>query len=279
MIVGLVHPGRMGAALGALLVANGHEVRWCPDGRSPGTAERAAAAGLTATPFADLLAAPVVLSVCPPAAASTVATTVAEAGYPGVYVEANAISPARTQAISGLFNNPAVRVVDGGIVGPPPRPGHSGVRLYLSGPADAVDLVSGLFDGTAAKAVGLGPEVGTASALKMAFGSFQKTSRALAAVSHALAADFGVTEHLRAEAEAMGGNALADPGHFPNAAALAWRWGPEMREVADALRAAGLPPELAEGSAAVLARRTPDRDDFTLDTPTALTHLHHHPEP
>jgi 3-hydroxyisobutyrate dehydrogenase-like beta-hydroxyacid dehydrogenase len=273
MIVGLLHPGRMGAALGALLTAAGHEVRWCPDGRSAGTAARAEAAGLTPVPLPELLAAPVVLSVCPPAAATDVATQVA--GYTGIYVEANAISPHRTVAIADLLTT--ATVVDGGIIGPPPQDGAT-ARLYLSGPAAALTQVASLFAGTAATPIEIGPEPGKASALKMAYGSFTKTSQALAAVSHALAADHGVTEHLLAEAQDLGRPALASPGQLPSAAARAWRWSPEMREVADALRARSLPADLAEAAAAVLTRWSADRDDFSLDLDTTLTHLHESPQ-
>lgn len=47
MRVGLVHPGEMGAAIGAMLVEHGHAVLWHAEGRSEQTARRAAAAGLT----------------------------------------------------------------------------------------------------------------------------------------------------------------------------------------------------------------------------------------
>ena len=41
MIVGLLHPGEMGSAIGAALVAGGHEVIWASDGRSAATRDRA----------------------------------------------------------------------------------------------------------------------------------------------------------------------------------------------------------------------------------------------
>ena len=47
MRVGLLHPGEMGAAIGAMLVECGHVVLWLPQDRSEQTARRAAAAGLT----------------------------------------------------------------------------------------------------------------------------------------------------------------------------------------------------------------------------------------
>ena len=66
-----------------------------------------------------------ILSICPPHAALEVARSAA--GFDGVYVDANAISPLRAQEIAALHP----RFVDGGIVGGPPR--EPGTTLYLSG--------------------------------------------------------------------------------------------------------------------------------------------------
>ena len=50
--VGLLHPGAMGASVGAALVAGGARVLWAADGRSPETKRRAEEAGLV--PVDDL---------------------------------------------------------------------------------------------------------------------------------------------------------------------------------------------------------------------------------
>jgi 3-hydroxyisobutyrate dehydrogenase-like beta-hydroxyacid dehydrogenase len=272
VIIGLVQPGMMGAAIGAQLVAAGHEVRWCPAGRSAHTAARADSAGLLAVgTLGDLLGgSAVVLSVCPPAFADDVADQVAAHGFTGLFVEANAINPARTAGIAARLTH--ATVVDGSIIGPPPGDRRR-ARLYLSGPGAAVDTVYGLFDGSAAEPRRVDERIGSASALKMAYGSFQKISRALAAVSHALADEYGVTELLRAEADDLGGNALADRDNLASAATRAWRWAPEMDEVAASLRAVGLPDELATGASQVFHRWDADKDDSTLDADTALRHL------
>jgi 3-hydroxyisobutyrate dehydrogenase-like beta-hydroxyacid dehydrogenase len=261
----------MGSAIAAQLIAGGHRVLWCPAGRSAGSAQRAERVGLTAVDsVGELLAASaVVFSICPPAAAEEVADQVA--AYAGIFVEANAISPHRMIAIGERLNT---TVVDGSIIGPPPS-ATATARVYLSGPSDAVETVHGLLAGSSARPESLGERIGRASALKMAFGSFQKTSRALAAVSHAIAADYGVTEELLNEATALGDNALMEPDYLPSAAARAWRWAPEMLEVADTARALGLPDALATGSAEVMAQWADDQDRFDIDLPTTLRHLHH----
>jgi hypothetical protein len=105
--VGLLHPGAMGAAVGAAVEG---EVIWASEGRSESTR-----AALVAE-------ADVVLAICPPHSALAVAH--ACAGFDGVYLDANAISPARAREIAGL----QPRFVDGGIIGGPGAP-----ALYLSG--------------------------------------------------------------------------------------------------------------------------------------------------
>ncbi|HEY3261554.1 MAG TPA: DUF1932 domain-containing protein [Pseudonocardiaceae bacterium] len=276
--IGLLHPGQMGAAVGAQLVAAGHGVRWLRTGRKPESVRRAADAGLRGVDtMGELLSAcNVVLSICPPAAAGDVAAEVASAapaaGFTGVFVDANAISPNRMARIADLFAGTGVAVLDGAIIGGPPA-GSSSARVYLSGPAEAVSLVSGLLAGTRAAPVDLDRRLGTASALKMAFGCFQKASRALAAVSHALADDYGVTPALLAEATALGRNALTDRDHLASVAARAWRWGPEMHEAAAAFAERGLPTDLATAAAAVFGRWNADRDAWDLGVTAALDHL------
>jgi 3-hydroxyisobutyrate dehydrogenase-like beta-hydroxyacid dehydrogenase len=269
-VVGLLHPGRMGAAVGGLLAGTGTRVIWCPAGRSPATARRAGQARLEPVRDLPALAAgsDVIISLCPPAAAEEVAASVAGTGFDGLFVEANAISPARTRQITGLFSD----ALDGCVIGPPPSP-RTGARLYLSGDRRQAATVAALFAGTAVEAVTVDGPVGRASALKMAFGSYNKTSAALAAVSHALADAHGVGDELMAEARRLARVQLAEPDGLPSAAARAWRWAPEMREAAATFRDAGLPGELALAAAAVFERWNDDRDDFEITLADALAHL------
>jgi Domain of unknown function (DUF1932) len=260
-VVTLLHPGSMGAAVGAQATRNNATVRWVPAGRSAATRRRAAEAGVVEC--ADLATAlqdcDIVMSICPPAYAEDVARSVA--GYTGVYLDANAISPARAQRLVGLL--PTAVVVDGGIIGGPPQtPGTT--RLYVSGHCGPIPA---LFDGTALEVVALPGGVGQASALKLAYASYQKASRVLAAIAHSLAREHDVADQLAHEAGLLHSRPLADLDVFCSAAARAWRWAPEMREVHDALRAAGLPGGMALGAADALERWTSvkDRDDLGID--------------
>ena len=127
-VVGVLHPGEMGAVVAGALRERGETVLWASAGRSAATAERAEAAGLEdAGDIAEVCRrCEILLSICPPHAAVEVAR--AASGFTGIYVDANAIAPDTARAIAKL----QPRLVDGGIVGPPPsRPGTT--RLYLSG--------------------------------------------------------------------------------------------------------------------------------------------------
>ena len=242
MRVGLLFPGEMGAAVGAAAKA---EVAWASEGRSRATAERADGAGLVdvGTVRELVTSSDIVLSVCPPAIAEEVAAQVFDLGYAGIFVDANAVAPARLVRIAKL----GPRIVDGSIIG-----GSEAPRLYLSGAPDDVERVAALFAGTAVEASPLGTELGAASALKMAYGGWNKIGVALAAQAHAIARAYGVTDALEGEGVAADRVARFAP--------RAWRWAPEMREVADTCAELGLPPEIGRGAAELYARWDAHRD-------------------
>ncbi|WP_406422431.1 DUF1932 domain-containing protein [Streptomyces sp. NBC_00873] len=271
--VTLLHPGAMGAAVAAQAVKAGHEVLWVPEGRSDATHGRAKEVGATACDSLDeaLERSEIVLSICPPQAAEDVATMVADHAFAGVYVDANAINPQRMQRIAEEIR-PGAIVLDGAIFGPPPG-GQRAARLYLAGEAQAVDTVEPVFKDTALHVRRASGSVGSASALKMAFASYQKAARTLAGVAHALADAHGVGDELTAEAQVMASNILADPGYLPSVAARAWRWAPEMEDIAETLRAAGLPADMAEAAVAVMSRWEGDKDQYNLELTDVLSHL------
>ncbi|WP_328928481.1 DUF1932 domain-containing protein [Streptomyces sp. NBC_00190] len=275
--VTLLHPGAMGAAVAAQAVKAGHEVLWVPEGRSDATHRRAKEVGATACDSLDeaLERSEIVLSICPPQAAEDVATTVAGHAFAGVYVDANAINPKRMQRIAEEIR-PGAMVLDGAIFGPPPG-GQRAARLYLAGEAQAVDTVQPVFKDTALHVRRTSGSVGSASALKMAFASYQKAARTLAGVAHALADAHGVGDELTAEAQVMASNILSDPGYLPSVAARAWRWAPEMEDIAETLRTAGLPVDMAEAAVAVMARWEGDKDHYDLSVAEVLSHLREQP--
>jgi 3-hydroxyisobutyrate dehydrogenase-like beta-hydroxyacid dehydrogenase len=250
MAIGLLHPGEMGAAVGAALRAKDETVLWASSGRSAATAERARAAGLEDVEAVEELArrSDVIIVLCPPAAAVDVARSVPH--FAGIYVDANAVSPATARTISGLVG----RYVDGGVVGSPPRePGST--RLYLSG-AEAA-FVAELFAGTIVDARVVSEDVAAASAVKMAYAAWTKGTAALLLAIRALARVEGVEETLleewRTSLPELPDRSVAGAR---SALAKGWRWVGEMDEIADTFAAAGL-PEGFHRAAAEVYRRSP----------------------
>jgi 3-hydroxyisobutyrate dehydrogenase-like beta-hydroxyacid dehydrogenase len=271
--VGVVSPGQMGAAIAGQIRAAGHTVLWSAAGRSQATRRRAEAVSLTESRDLATLCqrADVILSICPPADAEEVAAGVAAHGFSGIYVEANAISPTRYVGIKELLPD-ARAVLDGSIIGPPPSD-EKETTLYLAGPERETDVVAGLFSGSKVRVKILPHDPPAASALKMAYAGYQKATRALAAVAHALADQYQVTEHLIDEAERNSRSPLADPGYIPSVAARAWRWAPELRDVAQTLADNGLPSDQAQAAARVLERWSDAKDNVRLAPGEALALL------
>jgi 3-hydroxyisobutyrate dehydrogenase-like beta-hydroxyacid dehydrogenase len=258
VVVGLLHPGEMGAAVGATLRARGETVLWASAGRSGTTAERARQAQLEDVGTIDALAdrSDVIVSLCPPHAAVDVARPLSR--FAGVYVDANAISPATAQTIARLVR----RYVDAGVVGPPPRTSGT-TRLYLSG--GEAGLVADLFAGTLVDARVVAAEPGAASALKMAYAAWTKGSAALLLAVRTLARVEGVEaallEEWRMSLPHLHDRSVAACG---SAVSKGWRWIGEMSEIADTFAAAGLPDGFHQAAGEIYRRspgeRPPDGD-------------------
>jgi 3-hydroxyisobutyrate dehydrogenase-like beta-hydroxyacid dehydrogenase len=278
-LIGLLHPGEMGAAVAACLTGRGYQVLWVPAGRGPATQARAAAAGLTAAAGPDAAGqaadlarrADSILSICPPHAALPTARAVAAAGFTGVYVDANAISPGTAEQVRAIAGAAGARYVDGGIIGLPPPPvageaaSPGGTRLYLAAGPEGGDgggpaaQVAVLFEGTP-----LTPEIlrnenrTAASALKMAYASWTKGSAALLLAARALARAEGVEDSLLAEwSLSQPGLAGRSLGAARSAAAKGWRWVGEMEEIAASMTADGLPGGFHQAAAEVFRRSSP----------------------
>ena len=263
-VIGLLHPGEMGAAVGRCLTGAGCEVLWASDGRGPQTAARARSAGLAdvGTPAEMAERAEVILSICPPHAALDTAWAVQ--GFGGLFVDANAISPATAREVALMVEEGGATYVDGGIIGQPPSPAAAGsTRLYLSG--SEADAVRELFDGTAldARVIGGGPW--SASAVKMAYAAWTKGTAALLLAARALARAEGVEDALLAE-WAMSQPALGDRsrGAATSATTKGWRWVAEMEEIAASMAAAGLPDGFHQAAAEIF-RRSPRAEPEVAD--------------
>lgn len=250
-VVGLLHPGEMGAAIGGALHGRGETVLWASAGRTAATAERANQAGLEDVgEIAEVChRSEVVLSICPPHAAVDVARSAG--AFTGIYVDANAVSPETSRAIAGLQE----RFVDGGIIGGPPREAGT-TRLYLCG--DEAGAIAELFAGTDLEARVLPGEIGAASALKAAYAGWTKGSAALLLAVRELARAEGVEDALieewrlsLPETEEQYGSAVRSTRR------KGWRWIGEMEEIARSMSARGLPSGFHEAAAEMFRRATP----------------------
>jgi hypothetical protein len=159
-------------------------------------------------------------------------------------VEANPISTSTLSGVVEIVEPAGAVVVDGGIVGPPPRPDHR-THLYLAGSAGATAAVAELFDGSGVTPLVLGERLGAGSAAKQAYALFNKGRMVLAAAA-ALAEAHGVLDVLAAENDRPGAEILAEQAAVRNRLVeVGWRWAPEFAEIATAFADAGLDPGIA----------------------------------
>jgi 3-hydroxyisobutyrate dehydrogenase-like beta-hydroxyacid dehydrogenase len=243
----------MGAAVAASARNSGCEVHWVSAGRGHRTRQRAEATGLidAATLPALCELCPVIVSICPPEFAEPVAEQVTAAGFRGTYLDANALAPERKQRMAERMEAASIRFVDGGIIGlPPSGPGET--WLVLSGAA-APDLIAYFSSGPITAEV-IGREVGRASALKMCFAAHNKGMIALRSAVLATAQHYGVLDELKQQWTRRGLSLDTIEREILRAAPKAWRWAPEMHEIAATLEAAGMPPEFHLAAAEIYGR-------------------------
>lgn len=256
--IGLLHPGAMGASVGAAATGNGHTVLWASRGRSAATMERAQRGALrdVGTVPEVLAGSDILLSICPPHAAEDVAAEVAEGGFAGLYVDCNAVSPERTRGVQRVVEKGGAAYVDGGIIGGPAWSEDAGTRLYLSGPR--AGEVSACFVDSPLVAPVVSERIGAASALKMGYAAFTKGSTAL------LTAILGMVEKegVRADLANQWGETFTAQTvkRVRDNTAKAWRFEGEMHEIAATFQAAGLPGGFHLAAAEIFRRLADFKD-------------------
>ena len=267
--IGVTSPGDMGQAVAARLKACGFEVFTALEGRSPRTAELARKAGLEDCGSVERLVGTcdAVFSILNPAAALQKAQEVAgamrAAGRKILFVDCNAIAPQTGNDIARLITDAGGTFVDGGLIGPPPR-GKAKVRLYVSGPE--AEVIGRIKDEQLVVRV-VSERIGDASAVKMCYASVTKGAIALGVELLIAARRLGVEETLRAEYLA------SQPEIFEwiisrsvTMPPKAYRWVPEMLEIAKTFEGVGMTPRILQGAADMfemiaetpLGRETPE---------------------
>jgi 3-hydroxyisobutyrate dehydrogenase-like beta-hydroxyacid dehydrogenase len=234
--IAVIAPGAMGAAVGRRLSEHGARVLTSLTGRSLATVRRAEAADMTGCDDDAIAGADVILSVLPPADALALAkrfaSPLSRVSRKAVFVDCNAVNVETVHQIALVIGSAGARFVDGGIIGPPPGP-QGEPTFYFSG-ADAPAL--GELGDLGLKVRIMEGPVGAASALKMSYAGINKGGILLVAAMLLGATRAGVADALRGELaesqpQLLSRIARAIPDMYPKA----YRWAPEMEQIADFL--------------------------------------------
>ena len=255
--IGITSPGDMGQGVAMCIKALGFNVCMASDGRSARTRGLGEKAGLTECGSLEKLVqtCDMVLSVLDPGAAVTNARAIAAAckstGRKIVFVECNAIAPQTMNEIADIMTAVDCTVVDAGIIGPPPRNGAK-QRFYVSGPnAHLMNRINS----PQINVKVAGEKIGDASAVKMCYAALTKGSIALGTELLIAARKLGVDQAL--EAEFKGSQAELHQSVLTRSAGMAfkaYRWVPEMHEIAKTFEGAGMTPRMFQGAADLYAQ-------------------------
>lgn len=254
MKIGILHPGEMGVSVAASAINSGHQVYWVSQGRSKDTRARAEKYHLKeVTSLSELSQiCEILLSVCPPDAAQATAQSVIDAGFHGLYLDANAIAPGRTINIGQNMKDAGIHFVDGGIVGGPTWTPKE-TWLYLSG--EYANEIAACFSKGPLETKIIGKEIGKASALKICYAAYSKGTTALLAAILAVAESLEVREDLYEQWD-RDHEGFSDEvsKRVMRVIIKAWRFEGEMREIAETFQEAGLPSGFHESAADIYHR-------------------------
>jgi 3-hydroxyisobutyrate dehydrogenase-like beta-hydroxyacid dehydrogenase len=202
----------------------------------------------------------IILSIVPPGQAVALAegfvTLLKESRHKPVFIDGNALSPETKTQVAVTLAQTGCDVIDGAIIGSPPRPGEKGPRFYVSGEESGRASVL--------RKLGLdlrqidGP-IGAAAALKMSYAGITKGLMALAAAMLLAASRSGASTELYRELgeslpQLLSRFEIEIPVMYPKA----YRWVAEMREIAAFLREDKAAAMIFEGAAQLYDRLATD---------------------
>jgi len=250
--VGIVSPGDMGQAIAGRLKESGMGVYTALDGRSERTRALARAAGLTDCGSMEKLVdtCELVISVINPGEALNVARQVAAAmkktGRKIAFADLNAVSPQTARDTDVMIRESGGMFIDGGIIGPPPRGEKDKPRIYVSGP-DAF-LFEQINHPNLLIRV-MSERIGDASGVKMCYAAMTKGTTALAVELLVAARKLGVEQALETELRESRSDVFE--WQVKNIASMppkAYRWVPEMQEIAKTFGELGMTRRIFEGA-------------------------------
>lgn len=250
--VGIVSPGDMGQAIAGRLNEAGFNVHAALDGRSERTKTLARAAGLNDCGSMEKLVATceLVISVINPGEALNVARQAAAAmiktGRKIAFADLNAVSPQTARETDNMIREAGGMFIDGGIIGPPPRGEKDKPRIYVSGP-DA-HLFEQIKHPNLLMRV-LSERIGDASGVKMCYAAMTKGTTALTVELLVAARKLGVEQALEKELRESRNDVF--DWQVKNIAVMppkAYRWVPEMQEIAKTFGELGMTRRIFEGA-------------------------------
>jgi 3-hydroxyisobutyrate dehydrogenase-like beta-hydroxyacid dehydrogenase len=250
--VAVVGTGDMGSAVGGALARAGYRVVTAGAGRSDLSRRLAQQAGIedVGTLEAVVHEAQLVLSIVPPAVATTFAAEIVGAMRAAdkrpAFADCNAVAPETVRAIARAIEPTGAPFIDVGIVGRGPGVGRERTRFYVSGKERSAVLALGVAE---IELIDLGEDVGTASAMKMAYSALNKGIDALLAAVLLAAERLGVRETLMTELQFSQAEALERMhARVPFLGSTAKRFAPEMAEIARTYESVGVTPAFHRGA-------------------------------
>ncbi|KAE9978172.1 hypothetical protein EG328_001623 [Venturia inaequalis] len=254
--VGMISIGEMGLGVAKLLIANNYQVLTNLAGRSDSTKSRVESASISVVETDSELVSQsdYILSIVPPIDAKATADRIIKAqssipertrSNPLYYLDLNAIAPSTARSISDAFASQAkdIKLVDGGIIGGPPKPipgsEETGFAAWnrpgicLSGPNPlATAPKSGAHLAELLNTRHVGDDIGTASGLKCCYASLTKGFTALAIQSFSTASKLGILPALQQyiQESQPANNDRAKRG-LTGMPPKSGRWVEEMREI------------------------------------------------
>lgn len=229
----LMSPGEMGSPIAEQIQNSGIDVISPLKNRSKQTRDRAKKYGIIDSDNLEnsIFESDLVISILVPDAAKDLAIQVSKfskkLNKEIYFADLNAVSPETVQSMKDILSDSKVKFIDGGIIGAPPK-GNNIPRVYVSGEHSAYFTK---LDGLGMKVMDMSGDIGSASAMKMAYASITKGYSSLLIAAITLSIKTNNFHHLMDELEFSQSNVFKDLNNLKSIPSKAHRWIGEMEEI------------------------------------------------
>ncbi|MBA46921.1 MAG: hypothetical protein CL893_02430 [Dehalococcoidia bacterium] len=226
-------PGEMGSPIAEQIQNSGIDVISPLKNRSKQTRDRAKKYGIIDSDNLEnsIFESDLVISILVPDAAKDLAIQVSKfskkLNKEIYFADLNAVSPETVQSMKDILSDSKVKFIDGGIIGAPPK-GNNIPRVYVSGEHSAYFTK---LDGLGMKVMDMSGDIGSASAMKMAYASITKGYSSLLIAAITLSIRTNNFHHLMDELEFSQSNVFKDLNNLKSIPSKAHRWIGEMEEI------------------------------------------------